>query len=302
MTHENVSQETALALADQAPQLPAVATEIGITSAALDRLQVNIRALQDRVVGVLESGIDYGVTPGTHGPGLWEPGADKVFAAFGCYAEPICLKDEHDDESGLIRYMFRAEVLSLATSQRVAVGIGVSSTLEGKYGYRWVEDPEVFGYPKSEVRKRHDKQSGSLKYRIPNPDTGDLDHTLSQMAWKRAKVDAAQALPGVSSVLRRLFSGAPIPHKAPVSKAADTVASPPPAAIPATDHHADTYTEVAPGWNAFWGEIRSLGFTPEQARKALGVDSVLEGWIKKGFTLQSARQIILEKLAPEVER
>lgn len=302
MTQEVISEEKALGQTELAPELPSSAPMISVSTEALEALRANIKALQEHVVGVLEPGTDYGIIPGIQQPSLWEPGADKVFAAFGCLARPVLITKESDPEQGLLCYIYHAQVYRYGSERLVAEGIGVASTRESKYGVRWVEDPEPFGYPKSQVRKRHDKASGKLKYRIPNPDWGDLEHTLSQMAWKRAKVDAAQALPGVSSVLRKLFTSPQRPQKAASTSAAGRVSVPtdvPPE--PAVAEPSPPAGET-PDWNVFWGEMKSFGFTADQVHEALGVKSIVTDWSGKGRTLEEARRVILEKLTPKMWR
>ncbi|MFW6125510.1 MAG: hypothetical protein ACOC58_00230 [Chloroflexota bacterium] len=252
---------------------------------ALAQMKEDLRQLTGYVENVLERDVDWGKIPGVPQPFLWEPGADKIMAAFNCYPRPTVLKDEIDEGKKLITYIVMCEVLSRQTGEVVATGIGVASTREGKYGARWVKDPEDYGYDREQVQRlRKRKKGDGYEWRIPNPEWSDLVHTLLQMAYKRAKVDAVQGLPGASSALRRLFQEA---------RGAEWGSAK--AQGPSTGS-ARAPSEEKPDWGLFWGEMNRLGVTPDQVHETLDIRSLKDDWVAKGRTLQEARQIVLQTL------
>jgi hypothetical protein len=263
---------------------------------ALDQMRQDLSQLEAYVESVLEKDVDWGRIPGVPQPFLWEPGADKVLSVFNCYARPVVLKQEIDDVVHQITYIVMAEVVSRQTGEVVATGIGIASTREGKYGARWVENPRDYGYDPATLRRRTSKTTRRQEWRIPNPDWADLVHTLLQMAYKRAKVDAVQGLPGASSALRRLFQGrAPRPAQAPQQVAESEEE-------PLFD---EPEPEDKPNYSAFWGEMHRAGILPDKVHEVLGVRSLKEDWVAKGRTLEQARQQVFRQLGitpPEKQR
>ena len=259
---------------------------VRVNREALAHMRQDLQLLGEYVASVLEREVDFGSIPGVPQPFLWEPGADKVLAAFNCYPRPVVLQQEVDEVLHLITYIVSAEVVNRQTGEVVATGIGVASTREGKYGARWVENPQDYGLPPESLRHRSRLVGGRTvtQWRIPNPEWGDLLHTLLQMAYKRAKVDAVQGLPGASSALRRLFTNKPpqTTRQAPRPEA--------PGPLPVEE---DTAT---PNWVSFWGEMDRLGLLPEKVHEVLGVKSLKDDWVAKGHTIEEARQLVLQRL------
>lgn len=261
----------------------------------LEQMRQDLAHLGEYVERVLERDVDWGVTPGVRDPFLWEPGADKLFAAFNCYPRPVILKDEIDEDKKLITYFIMAEAVSRQTGEVVATGIGVASTREGKYGARWVENPLDYGYNPEEVklRKRADKKTGEVVYRISNPDWGDLIHTLAQMGYKRAKTDCAQSLPGASSALRRLFQGKPT-----AAQSAERVPKAPERPVKAAGVSEEPPWDEPPAgmtYTQFWTQVKAAGVSEEQVHKVAGVKS-LKDWVNQGRTLNELRDLIFQKL------
>lgn len=183
---------------------------VRIDPLALEAIKDDIALLEDFVQDYLEPDIDWGTEIGIKAPFLHEPGADKVNAAFNAAPRPEVLRLDIDEDKKSITAVIRTELISRRTGEIIGYGLGVCSTKEGKYGARWVGNPEEEGYDRKSLRKRKKRDSpNEIEYKIPNPDWGDLVHTIPGMAAKRGKVDAAQALPGVSSALRKLFKQKP---------------------------------------------------------------------------------------------
>jgi hypothetical protein len=230
---------------------------IQLNEAAIQNIQHNIRMAEKLVMEVLEEGVDYGLHPGTNSLALRDPGASKIANAFNTYPEHIILHSREEDD--IISYLIQVKLISRNTGEIVAVGIGACSTLEAKYSFRWVENPEDYGYDRTQLRPRKGK------FRIPNPEITDLGNTILKMGAKRAEIDACQNLPGVGSALRKLFDkGKKVTEKGEYE---------------------------SPVWQRFWGEVRRLGLTDQEAHAKLGVLS-MKDWLSKGHSLDEALNIL----------
>lgn len=241
---------------------------VRLTDEAIAVTVANMRQAEALVAQVLEKGIDYGRTPGTPQDGLWDPGASKLINAFNCYPEYKVLHKVEEDN--IISTTFEVYLVSRGTGHIVGCGIGSCSTRETKYKYRWVPDPENYGYSEEQMATLKTRVDGeATKYRIANPEYGELVNTIDKMAAKRGDVDAAESLPGVKSALRKLFEGKA--HK------------------PATK-------EKVTDWNTFWSTARNLGLSNDAVHNLLGVNT-MKDWTGTGRTLDDAIRTLAEKLA-----
>jgi len=227
-----------------------------LTEEAIATIQSNIQMAERLVMSVLEKDVDYGIHLGTDSFALRDPGASKIINAFNCYPDHKILYSQETEE--IITFQIQANLISRQTGNLVATGIGSCSTMESKYGYRWVENPEDYGYKRDELTRRR-----RGKYRIPNPEIADLGNTILKMATKRAEVDACESLPGVGSALKKLF-GSP--------------------------------ERKQPDWAGFWGRVAQLGLSEQQVHEMLGVTSV-NHWIAQGKTLDQAIRTLSERLS-----
>jgi hypothetical protein len=199
---------------------------------------------------------------------LFDPGAQKIANAFNCYPKHNVLF--HEETENLISYTIEAQFIHRGSQQIIGSGIGAASTLEPKHKYRWVRDPENYGYSQEEIAllktrtegQEEDEESVTL-YRILNPEYGELVNTIAQIAAKRAEVDGAKSLPGVASALKKLLSGKMKPEE---------------------------------DWNKFWASTRNMSLSPDQVHAMLGVKSVKE-WVAQGKSLNDALKQVSEALA-----
>lgn len=235
---------------------------IRLTDVAIETIAHNIRQSERLVFSVLEKDIDYGRIPGTSQDGLWDPGASKVINAFNAYPDYRVLY--HVEEDSLISYTIQSMLTSRESQTVVGSGIGAASTKETKYKYRWVPDPKNYGYSAEEINTLKFKDN---KYRITNPEYGELVNTMAKMAAKRADVDAAQSLPGVGSALRKLFTGKKIQENT-----------------------------QSPNWNSFWSQVSALGLSEDNVHEMLGVKSIKD-WLASSKTLNQAIETLSQKLA-----
>ena len=246
-------QEQGLVVTEEAkPEL------LKLTDLAIQTIAENIKQAEKLVFTVLEKDIDYGLHPGTESLALRDPGASKIANAFNTYPVHIMLHTREDED--VISYLVQANLISRTTGKVVGVGVGGCSTMESKYGYRYVWHPQDYGYDKSELKFKKGKG-----WRIPNPEVVDLGNTIVKMACKRSEIDACQSLPGVGSALRKLFGGGK-PQEPP-----------------------------APNWTSFWGQVATLGLSEDDVHQMLGVSSVKD-WLSQGKSLNQAIELLSQKL------
>lgn len=246
---------------------------ITVTPEAIEKTKRSIALLQTMVGDMLERGVDYGRIPGTPADSLWDPGASQILGAFNSYpGERRFLKFE--DTAEKIAVCVEVPIISRATGQVVTTGIGAASTLETKYKYRWEANPKKWGYDEEAIKTfklkkgKDDDGNPTTLYRIPNPEHSELLNTIVKMATKRAEVDAAQSLPGVASVLRKIFTGAGR-KSSPSGKG----------------------EYQGPVWDKFWGEVRHLGLTDQEAHDKLKVRS-MKDWLSSGKSLADALVVL----------
>lgn len=245
-----------------------------ISPETIQETMQSIALLQSMVKDILIRGVDYGRIPGTPQDSLWDPGASQIIGSFNCYpGQRRVLKLEDSDQK--IVALIEVPIISRATGQEVGTGIGAASTLETKYKYRWVPNPQEWGYDEAAIKTFKTKSgkdedgNETILYRIPNPEHSELLNTIIKMASKRAEVDAAESLPGVSSVLRQIFSGK-------------------------KGGKGDKGQYEGPVWQRFWGEVRRLGLTDAEAHAKLGVTS-MKDWLSQGHSLDEALNILRGK-------
>jgi hypothetical protein len=213
---------------------PPIEMPARLSREAMAIIKENINLCEELVRDVLEDGADYGTAPGIKDPFLWDPGASKIINSFNAYPE--------------------ARLVSRQTEKVIGSGVGAASTWETKYKYRWVKNPEEWGYAKGSTKYDKDRK----RYRIPNPEHGELVNTIMNMAAKRSEVDAAKSLPGAGTALRKLF-GLPRGEGA----------------------------QGGEDWTWFWGQVRQLGLDSTQVHELLNVGS-LKDWTTSGKTLKQA--------------
>jgi hypothetical protein len=236
--------------------------EFRVDEATIATAKHNIQMMQKAVSEVLEEGIDYGTYPGIKEPFLWDPGASKVRDFFDVY--PVHKVLSQTEKDGYLTIIMEAQLIWRKSGQMVASGVGACSMLESKYKYRWVDNPEEEGYNKNECKKKF--RDGQVKYRILNPEYDELINTITKMSAKRAEVDAAQSLPGVSTAIAKLRKGAGGGSK-----------------------------DV---WNRFWGEVNRMGLQEKDAHRICHVHS-MKDWLAQGKTLEEAIELMRQQISKE---
>jgi hypothetical protein len=256
-------QETSVAVVESKP------VAIKLSPQAIAIIAENVGLAEKLVTSVLEHNVDYGRTPGTPQDGLWDAGASKIMAAFNSYPSHEVIYHEESDD--LITWTIQAKLISRNTNEVIGTGMGACSTREPKYHYRWVPNPQDYGYTEAEIAELKFR-ADDKKYRIENPEYGELVHNLLVMACKRAEVDGAKSLPGVGSALKKLFD----------PKLRGSLAE-------------------EPDYKRFWSIIKGMGVNENSAHQALGVKSMKE-WVGAGHTLDEAIMAIGKKLTELVRK
>lgn len=255
-----------------------------ITRESVQETRLGIELLQSMVKGILKRGIDFGRIPGTPADSLWEPGAMQIISAFNCYPGERRLLSLIDNAERLT-VIVEVPLLSRAAQRVLATGIGAASTLETKYKYRWFNKADAWqmGYDEEALQALKQRQGrNETEYRIPNPEHSELLNTIIKMASKRAEVDAAESLPGVSSVLREMFN-----PQAPAREAPGRARAP----------NTETQSGLPYTYTHFWGDVRKLGIDQTKAHELLNVAS-LKDWeaSNPGKALKDALAEVREKL------
>ncbi len=150
----------------------------------------------------MKEGHHFGTIPATGNPMLYQEGSRMLQTIFEVSAGMPDLQEEFTDDG---HYRCRAIVplVSRTTRETVCVGVGMCTTREARYAYRWVYDNKV---PAGTDTTLYLEESGTkdgrkwTRYRLPNPALADLYHTIQQMALKRADTRATLKLPCVGEL------------------------------------------------------------------------------------------------------
>ncbi len=276
-------QEPAAIITKQRPQL---------TKASIEAITYDLKMAEQLVFHALEPGIDFGRTPGTPTDGLWDPGTAKIINAFECYPRHKVLF--HEEGEKVITWVIEAELVHRGTQLVMGTGVGVCSTREPKYKYRWYTREEALAFPiiteadvdSAKSRKGTGKNSGATEYRLENPEYGEQVNTILQMAAKRSETDGVKTLPGVSSALRKMFDPKWMAETGRRSRT-------------------DEARRIVEGgkedekvrWTSFWNGQRDLlgeGYQ-DKTHRICGVQSMAE-WLKKGKSLEDATRLTIQKI------
>lgn len=160
--------------------------ELAVRNQAEQQAALEVRAqvnqIQYLMHNVLKQGEHYGTIPGTGKnakPTLFQSGAEKI--AFMFHLVPKCEVTRESLPGGHREYEVKCTLVSRDTGQEMGCGIGLCSTMESKYRYRWT------GY-------------GDNRRRVENADIADTYNTVMKMAKKRALVDAVKSTTAASDI------------------------------------------------------------------------------------------------------
>lgn len=179
--------------------------------ATAEQVKQHVKLIDDLLRQVMKKGTHYDAIPGCGDkPALLKPGAEKVCLTFRLAQEfdvdVVDLPDGHKQYMVDCRLKHHGEV--------VGQGIGICSTMEGKYRYRWDNtgvpvpqeywddrDVDLLGGPNYVARKSNNKWLIYRKVEHDNP--ADYYNTCIKMARKRAHVDATLSTTAASDIFEQ---------------------------------------------------------------------------------------------------
>jgi len=156
---------------------------------------------QNLVQTNLKEGKDYGTIPGTSKPTLYKAGAEKI-VVLGKLRSTFDVLDETKDWD---KEFFQFEIRwNLWIGENIIVqGVGLCSSKEDKYRYRWLPEKRLPNNVKKEnlpYKELNGKYGKYKVYRVENEDVCSIANTILKMAKKRALVDAALLVGSLSEL------------------------------------------------------------------------------------------------------
>lgn len=179
--------------------------------ATAEQVMQHVKLIDELLHKVMKKGVHYDAIPGCGDkPALLKPGAEKV-----CLTFRLAQKFETevtDLGKGHRQYMINLTLLNNGTF--VGQGIGICTTMESKYRYRWDNtsvpvpqeywddrDQDLLGGPNYVPRKQGGKWMIFRKVEHDNP--ADYYNTCAKMARKRAHVDATISSTAASDIFEQ---------------------------------------------------------------------------------------------------
>lgn len=157
-----------------------------------------VQAIQEVMRAVMKPDVHYGTIPGCGDkPTLLKPGAEKLCLTFGLVPEFTI--DRRDYDGGHREYEVRCRLLT-RSGRFAGEGVGVCSTLESKYRYRWDNTGRMV--PKEYWESRNQDLLGGDAFvprkkdgkwyifqRVEHGNPADYHNTCLKIAKKRCHVD-----------------------------------------------------------------------------------------------------------------
>lgn len=184
-------------------------------------IKAQVQLIQEVMQAVMQEGYHYGVIPGTEKPTLLKPGAEKLTMTFRL--APLLHVDSRELGNGHREYQVRCTLVHIPTGRVFGEGVGLCSTLESRYRYRYAERlcPNC-GRP-TIIKGKAEYGGGWLCFqrkggcgakfadqdpaivsqqagRIENLDIADTYNTVLKMAKKRALIDATLTATAASDI------------------------------------------------------------------------------------------------------
>ncbi len=175
---------------------------------SVDDVIQQLELIQDIMQKVMKKDLHYGIIPSCSKPSLWKPGAEKLGLTFR-------LRGQHDITilamgNGHNEYQVKCNLIT-SEGEIAGEGIGICSTMEGKYRYRtevydrtvpeayWKsKDQSLLGGPDCFIKKQ-DKNWVVMR-RIETDNPADNYNTCIKMAKKRAFIDAILTATAASDI------------------------------------------------------------------------------------------------------
>jgi len=156
---------------------------------------------QNLVQTNLKEGKDYGTIPGTSKPTLYKSGAEKIIMLGKLRSTFDILDETKDWENEFFQFEIRWNLWVGETI--IAQGVGLCSSKEDKYRYRWVNEkrlPNNINKDNLPYRVKSGKYGDYKQYRVENEDICSIANTILKMAKKRAEIDAALLVGSLSEL------------------------------------------------------------------------------------------------------
>jgi len=175
-----------------------------IESLSLATMTTRINAItqfQQLVHSKLIKNVDYGVIPGCGDkPTLLKPGAEKVAILLGLTSDYEIIEKVEDFEKDFFNFMMKCNLYS--NGNLITQGIGSCNSLEKKVSSEWVNEKKLpEGVNKATLESREvDGKYGKYKQYKVEADSASKANTLLKMCKKRALVDAALMVGGLSQL------------------------------------------------------------------------------------------------------
>lgn len=196
------------------------------------QIKEQVDLIQRVMKKVMKQDVHYGVIPGCgEKPALLKPGAEKICLTFRLAAK---FDVNHIDlPNGHREYQVKCTLVA-PSGAVVGEGIGVCSTMESKYRYRWDatgrevprtywedRDVELLGGSQFVPRKTKNKWMIYQKVDFDNP--ADYYNTCAKMAKKRSHVDATLTTTAASDIFEQdieemVESGVPVNDNTPQNR------------------------------------------------------------------------------------
>ena len=160
-----------------------------------------ISEFQTLVQTYLKKDKDYGIIPGTSKPTLYKSGAEKVIMLGKLRSTFDILDETKDWEKEFFQFEIRWNLW--IGDIIIAQGVGLCSSKEDKYRYRWVSEnrlPNNINKDNLVYKIKTGKYGEYKQYRIENEDVCSIANTILKMAKKRAEIDAALLVGSLSEL------------------------------------------------------------------------------------------------------
>jgi len=106
---------------------------------SLEQVTNNLGAIKKFVKKHMKKGVDYGTIPGAGDkPTLFKSGAEKLNALFNSRPVYTFLTTKEDLETGLVFYRIQCDLIHRQSGLVMGSGVGICSSYETKYRWRWV--------------------------------------------------------------------------------------------------------------------------------------------------------------------
>ncbi len=149
----------------------------------------------------LKEGKDYGTIPGTSKPTLYKSGAEKIIMLGKLRSTFEILDETKDWENEFFQFEIRWDLW--VGDNIIAQGVGLCSSKEDKYRYRWVNENKLLNSINKDnlpYRVKSGKYGDYKQYRVENEDICSIANTILKMAKKRAEIDAALLVGSLSEL------------------------------------------------------------------------------------------------------